>query len=189
MAVRRVVQMGHPVLREVARDVTPEDLASADFLRLVEDMVDTMIEYDGVGLAAPQVAEPIRLVVWVPPGSNEVDVLINPKIQVLDPHDWEETWEGCLSVAGMRGLVRRPDHVSVETTGFDGSVSRHEIKGYAAVVVQHECDHLDGVLYVDRVLDRALVFEREFGRYGAPAEYASSEEEEGELPPNEPEGA
>lgn len=178
MAVRKVAQLGHPVLREVCKPVEAEVLGSPEFERLVHDMVETMIEYEGVGLAAPQVHESVRLVVWVPPDAENVEVLINPELEVLEGHGWVETWEGCLSVHGMRALVRRPDKVRLSSLDADGERHARVLTGFAAVVVQHECDHLDGVIYVDKAIPRSIVFESEYARFGPPPEFDATAEKD-----------
>ncbi|MEQ1505029.1 MAG: peptide deformylase [Myxococcota bacterium] len=171
MAILKVAQIGHPVLREVARELSPEEIAAPGFRQLLDDLLDTMAEYDGAGLAAPQIHVPLRVVVLTLDDDRGVEFLINPKITVLSDTT-RSTWEGCLSVEGYRGLVERPDHVRVEALDPDGSEKVYELTGFAAVVVQHECDHLDGVLYVDRAAPRSLVSLREFRRWGPPEEFA-----------------
>ena len=165
MAVRRVIQMGHPVLRQIAEPVTAEELKSDGFQRLCDDLLDTMLDYDGVGLAAPQVGVSKRVVVLELDEDEGPEFLVNPVIEVL-ADTTRHTWEGCLSVEGMRGRVERPDHVRVLAFDRDGSRKGYELEGYPAVVVQHECDHLDGVLYVDKADPRSLAFLREYRRYG-----------------------
>lgn len=182
MAILKVAQMGHPVLRQRAREITPEELASEPFQRFLDDLLDTMIEYDGVGLAAPQVHASVRAVVLQLTSERGPEFFVNPRITVL-AGTTRKTWEGCLSVEGLRGLVERPDTIRVEALDRDGSEKVLEISGFGAVVVQHECDHLDGVLYVDRVAPRSLVFTTEFRKWGPPEEFQDVEadvDEEGE---------
>ena len=171
MAILRVAQMGHPVLRLVAEPITPEELASPGFQALCDDMLDTLDEYDGAGLAAPQIHVSKRLVVLTLSDEVGPEFLVNPVITPL-AETTRRTWEGCLSVEGLRGLTERPDHVRVDALDRDGEPVSYELQGFSAVVVQHECDHLDGVLYVDRVLPRSLLFTREHRRWGPPEEYA-----------------
>jgi peptide deformylase len=171
MAIFKVAQVGHPVLRLVSKEVTPEELASPEFQAFLDDLLDTMVEYDGAGLAAPQVHHPLRVVVLTLTDERGPEFFINPKITVLSDTT-RRTWEGCLSVEGMRGLVERPDHVRVEALDRDGQPKTLDIKGFGAVVIQHECDHLDGVLYVDKILPRSLVTLREYRRWGPPEEFA-----------------
>jgi len=158
MAVREVLRMGHPVLRERAKPV--EKLATPQLLALVADMKDTMAAKNGAGLAAPQIGVGERVVIFGVtqnpryPDAEEVPftVLVNPKI-VLLTREVEEGWEGCLSVPGMRGVV--PRYTKLRYSGFDehGNPIEREAEGFHARVVQHECDHLDGILYPQRMTD------------------------------------
>jgi peptide deformylase len=158
MAVREVLRMGHPVLRERARPV--ERFATPELRALVADMIDTMESKNGAGLAAPQIGVGLRVVIFGVqknpryPDAEEVPftVLVNPQITFLTP-DVEEGWEGCLSVPGMRGVV--PRFTQLRYTGFDaeGQPIDRTAGGFHAVVVQHECDHLDGILYPMRMTD------------------------------------
>lgn len=158
MAVRDVLRMGHPVLRERAKPV--EKLGSLELLELVADMKDTMAAKNGAGLAAPQIGVGQRVVIFGVtsnpryPDAEEVPftVLVNPRIELLT-REVEEDWEGCLSVPGMRGVV--PRYVKLRYTGFDehGNPIERVAEGFHARVVQHECDHLDGILYPQRMTD------------------------------------
>lgn len=157
MAVRPVLRMGDPRLLETAQDVARFD---ADLQALITDMLDTMRALDGVGLAAPQIGVPLRVVIFGVerspryPTAEAVPftVLVNPLITPLSP-EREDDWEGCLSVPGLRGMVPRYRHI--EYRGFDqlGAVIERRASGFHARVVQHECDHLDGILYPMRVHD------------------------------------
>ena len=173
MALLKIARMGHPVLRAPAAAV--EDPTAAWVRQLVEDMIETMEDAGGTGLAAPQVHMPCRLVVFrvggerltEMPDDTEMDltVLINP---VIEPVGGERAfgWEGCLSVPGLRGVV--PRHLRIRYRGqtLDGSVIEREVAGFHARVVQHECDHLDGILYPQRMTDhRLLVFVEELQRH------------------------
>jgi len=179
MAVRKIIRMGHPVLRQVARPLAREEIGSAEIARLIDDMVDTLHDYGGIGLAAPQVAEPIRLAIIEIDGEGSrygeipnipLTVFINPEVSIIDP-ETKGFWEGCLSVPGLRGFVERPQHVRVDYLDITGEESAVELTGFLATVFQHEFDHLDGRLYVDRMTDsRLLAFEEEFARYLAPRE-------------------
>ncbi len=180
--------MGHPVLAEVAQSVA--DPTAPEIYALVADMVETMIDADGAGLAAPQVHVPLRVVVFqapperAPEGIDEEEsfdhmaaltVLINPEIEFLTP-EMEDGWEGCLSVPGLRGLVPRYTEIIYRGVGLDGEAIERRAKGFHARVVQHECDHLDGVLYPQRMTDLGeLIFESEV-RHRIEAE-ADAEEE------------
>ena len=184
MAVRKIIRMGHPALRQAARELTPEQRDSAATRRLVEDMVDTLHDYGGIGLAAPQVNEPVRLAIIELPGGQSrygeipkipLTIFVNPTIEVLDPTR-AGYWEGCLSVPGLRGFVCRPQHVRVRATDLDGAAIDIELKGFPATVVQHEFDHLDGRLYVDLIEDPSkLTFDEEFERYVLPLEGTAAE--------------
>jgi len=158
MAAREVLRMGHPVLRERAQPV--EGFGTPELLALVADMKDTMAAKNGAGLAAPQIGVSQRVVIFGVdrnpryPDAEEVPftVLVNPKI-VLLTREVEEGWEGCLSVPGMRGVV--PRYTKLRYSGFDehGNPIEREAEGFHARVVQHECDHLDGILYPQRMTD------------------------------------
>jgi peptide deformylase len=171
MAILKVAQLGHPVLRQVAREVPVELIETADVQRFVRDLRDTMVEYEGVGLAAPQVFESIRIFAMIS-GSEESTALrrpatvwINPQLYFPTPEE-VEGWEGCLSIPDLRGLVMR--RRVVEVSGFDETGKAHRIRyeGFPAIVAQHENDHLDGKVFLDRMTDfSSLSFLREFERY------------------------
>ena len=158
MTVREVLRMGHPVLRERAKPV--EKLGSPELRALVQDMKDTMAAKNGAGLAAPQIGVGQRVVIFGVqknpryPDAEEVPftVLVNPKLVMLT-RDIEDDWEGCLSVPGMRGVV--PRYKKLRYSGFDeeGNPIERVAEGFHARVVQHECDHLDGILYPQRMTD------------------------------------
>jgi peptide deformylase len=169
--------MGHPVLRQRAQPVSHGQLRSPWFERLIEDMVDTLHDYGGIGLAAPQIAESWRValieIAGGPSRYGEIPqvpltVFVNPEIEVLDAQS-AGYWEGCLSVPGLRGFVERPQHVRVRSLAVTGEAFELELDGFLATVFQHEFDHLDGRLYVDRISDPALLaFEEEYLRYLEP---------------------
>jgi peptide deformylase len=174
MAILKIARMGHPVLARRAESVP--DPTAAEIKRLVADMVETMEDAQGAGLAAPQVHVPLRVVVFqAPAGRAEgklseterydhtapLTVLINPAIEILDPKP-DGGWEGCLSVPGLRGWVERPYHIRYVGYDTDGRRLMRVAKGFHARVVQHECDHLEGVLYPQRMKDMTkLLFESE----------------------------
>ena len=174
MAIRRILNMGHPLLREVARPLSADELAAPRLRDLIRDMVDTLHDYGGIGLAAPQIGESVRLaIIEIEGGPTRygelepmpLSVFVNPVIEVLDPAT-AGYWEGCLSVPGLRGFVERPQHVRIRYTTLDNEPAELELRGFTATVFQHEFDHLDGTLFVDRVTDtRLLSFERELERY------------------------
>ena len=176
MSILKVAKMGNPVLRRIAKSIPPEHISSPAVQRLIQNMLDTVLEYDGVGLAAPQVHESVRLVLLCLEPDEGFEVWINP---VLTPTTDKElsTTEGCLSVPGLRGDVSRPCAVKVEAYNHQGQFFERHLEGFPAVVAQHECDHLDGVLYVDKVDTKTLSFLEEFRRY-ALAQDAGEEREE-----------
>jgi len=170
MAILKVARMGHPVLRQKCEPIDPKTITGADVQRLIRDMFETMVDYNGVGLAAPQVHQPVRLVIAGGEADDEgrprMRILINPEITVLDDADRLGMYEGCLSVPGMRGWVERPASVQVKAWNEKGEQAEFSLEGFPAVVIQHECDHLDGVLYVDRIEDTTrFAFEEEAERY------------------------
>jgi len=173
MAILKVARLGHPVLRRVAEPVSPETLGTADTQRLIDDMVETMAEYDGVGLAAPQVHVSRRLVVYgvaanprypdAPP--IPLTVLVNPRITPVDDGQ-EQDWEGCLSIPDLRGKVPRWARLRVEALDRNGQTLRYTADGFHARILQHELDHLDGKVYLDRMGSmESLAFLSEFQRY------------------------
>jgi peptide deformylase len=173
MALLKIGRMGHPVLRDAASIV--QDPTAAWVRRLADDMVETMEDAGGTGIAAPQVHQPFRIVVFRVAGDRltelpgdvpqDLTVLVNPVVETLG----EERvlgWEGCLSVPGLRGVVPRHLRVRYRGTGLDGEVIEREVEGFHARVVQHECDHLEGILYPQRMTDhRLLVFLEELQRH------------------------
>lgn len=173
MAVLKVAHLGHPILRLVAEPIAPDTITQPAIQQLIDDMIATMEDEDGAGLAAPQVHVSKRLVVYGVrqnpryPDADEIPltVLINPKITPLTKRQ-EEGWEGCLSVPDMRGKVSRVTRIRVEAFGRDGKPFRFEADDFHARVVQHECDHLDGKVYLDRMTSmETLSFLPEFHRY------------------------
>jgi peptide deformylase len=168
MAIREIIRMGHPTLRQVSRPLLLEELDEPWLHELIKDMQETLPAAGGIGLAAPQVNVPVRLAIIETGGGPSrygqieampLTVFINPEIEVLEPAT-AGYWEGCLSVPDLRGYAERPQHVRVTALGLDGREFRLELQGFLATVCQHEFDHLDGKLYVDRLKDtRLLVFE------------------------------
>jgi peptide deformylase len=162
---REIVEIGHPVLRERAREVTPEELRSDAVQQLIDDMIETMRAADGAGLAANQVGETLRIaVVEVRPGNPRypykppvpLTVIVNPVIEPLDD-EVEQINEGCLSVPNLRGEVPRHVNVRVRYTDRGGAEHDEVRRGLTAGTFQHELDHLDGTLFVDRVTDPATL--------------------------------
>ena len=163
--------MGHPVLRERARPVSKSDLRDPLMQKLIDDMIDTMHEYHGVGLAAPQVHEGLRLFVALldeePGPKSEATVIVNPEIVPGNPTK-EEGWEGCLSIPDIRGMVPRFTEITVSALDRNGKAIELILKNFPARVVQHETDHLDGVLFLERMASlESLSFLEEFQRYTA----------------------
>ena len=158
MPVRDVLRMGHPVLREKAKPV--EKVATPELRALIADMKETMAAQNGAGLAAPQIGVSQRVVIFGVdqnpryPDAEAVPftVLVNPKLTMLT-REVESDWEGCLSVPGMRGVVPRYTKLRYTGTDEEGNVIDRVAEGFHARVVQHECDHLDGILYPQRMSD------------------------------------
>jgi peptide deformylase len=173
----KIAQIGHPVLREPARDVGMDELASPEIQGFIDDLVDTMRDAGGAGLAANQVHRPIRICAievrdnprypYKPP--VPLTLLVNPRIEPLDDETFDN-YEGCLSVPNLRGVVARHTRVRVRACDRHGTPLDYEARGLTAGTYQHEVDHLDGRLFVDRVTDpRSLCTWDHFQRYHAPA--------------------
>ena len=160
MAILKVARLGHPVLRQKADPIPVEDIRAPEIQRLIDDMVETMHEYDGAGLAGNQVHTLKRIAVIEVTGnprypdapSIPLTVLINPVVTPLTT-EMEEGWEGCLSVPDMRGAVPRYTAVRLQGYDRDGEPIDLVAKDFFARVIQHETDHLDGIVYVDRMRD------------------------------------
>jgi peptide deformylase len=169
MSILKVARIAHPVLRSPAQPVLKAAFRNPLFQKLVDDMRETMYEYEGVGLAGPQVHEPLRLAVVEVPGSDDraqaevpFMVLANPVLTPLGDEK-ENGWEGCLSIPDLRGVVPRWKRVRLEAQDREGKAYSLEAEGFFARVLQHECDHLDGNVYLDRMKDmRSLTFIKEF---------------------------
>jgi peptide deformylase len=176
MSILKVARLGHPVLRKVTAMVTPQELQTQSVQQFIDDMVVTMKEYDGVGLAANQVHESKQIAVLEvasnPRYPNKPDVpltvLVNPKIIPLS-EEKDEDWEGCLSVPDMRGRVPRYKSISVEAWDRSGKAVSFIANDFHARVIQHEFDHLNGKVYLDRMSDfSTLTFLTEYVRYWIP---------------------
>ncbi|HET7699218.1 MAG TPA: peptide deformylase [Vicinamibacterales bacterium] len=188
MSILKVARMGHPVLRARAKPLDPSEIKQPRIQQLIDDMFETMQEYQGVGLAAPQVHEGVRLfVAGFAPRRNDDDeddedsgvplmALINPEISVVG-REIAEDWEGCLSIPDVRGRVPRAQEISVKAYDRKGRRLQMNARGFTARVIQHETDHLDGVLFLDRMesLD-TLTFLDEFSRYWSPRDRDVPEE-------------
>ena len=188
MSILKIARMGHPVLRAVARPLHPSEIRSPKIQQLIDDMFETMKEYQGVGLAAPQVHEGLRIfVAGVPINPEAADdddddddekkdddedearmplmALINPEITIVG-RETVEDWEGCLSIPDIRGRVPRARQISVRAYTRAGKKTEFAAAGFIARVLQHEADHLDGTLFFDRMKSfQSLAFLEEFGRY------------------------
>lgn len=170
MSILKVARMGHPVLRKAGRVLEPTEVRTAPFQKLIDDMIETMHEYGGIGLAGPQVHESIRMFVAgieQKDGSLRVMPFVNPEIAPVGEAT-DEDWEGCLSIPDIRGKVVRPRTVLVKALDRRGKPFEMELTGYPARVVQHERDHLDGVLFFDRMQRfDTLTFLDEYSRFWA----------------------
>jgi len=193
MAILKIARMGHPILRQVAAPVA--DPTAPEILTLAEDMIESMHDASGTGLAAPQIHVPLRMVVFTvyPERARAEDgpeadgvpltVLINPEIEPLN-EEKQLGWEGCLSIPGMMGEVPRFTHIRYSAYDLNGERFTREATGFHARVVQHECDHLDGILYPFRIEDmKRFGFTEELtrrGRSSEPSEPKDPEENESE---------
>jgi peptide deformylase len=182
--ILKVARLGHPAIRTPAQPVPADQIKTHDFQKLLDDMVDTMREYIGVGLAAPQVHLSIQVAVlevehhprYIDMPSVPLTYLINPIVTVLETENVDE-WEGCLSIPDMRGLVPRFKKVQVKALGRDGEALDFIAEDFHARVIQHETDHLKGEVYLDRMRDmRTLAHLAEFQRYVIPAMHQNKPE-------------
>ena len=169
MSILKVARMGHPVLRQRARPISMADLRDPMMQTLINDMIDTMYEYSGVGLAAPQIHEDLRLFVALleddPDGDSNEVVVVNPEIVPVSDTK-AEGWEGCLSIPDIRGMVPRYTDITLTALDRHGKKVERQLKNFAARVAQHETDHLDGVLFFDRMASfQTLTFLDEYSRY------------------------
>lgn len=173
MAILKVARLGHPVLRRVADPVPPDQIKSDEIQTLIDDMFETMGEYAGIGLAAPQVHRSVQVLIvgdiTDPEAGDEIiaprDVLINPSITFLAEEE-VAFYEGCLSIPDFRGRVSRIRRIRLRGFGRDGQTVDREVEGFPAVVYQHEVDHLNGILFLDRMKDMStLSYLREYERF------------------------
>lgn len=182
MALRPIVRLGHPSLRTAASAVEVDDLASEPVQTLIADMLETMEAAEGVGLAAPQLGLGLRLFVYgAPEAAVPLTVVVNPRLQP-EPGELELGWEGCLSIPDLRGLV--PRHRAVLVSGLDrqGRPFSRRVEGYEARIVQHENDHLHGIIFLDRMDDMSsLAHVDEWERAAEAA--ARRDEEDGAAAP------
>ena len=168
MAILKIAKLGHPVLVKKTNEIN--NLKDIDLKKIVYDMSETMIDANGIGLAAPQVHLTHRLFIYRNPETEDEEkikifVLINPIIEQIS-EETEDDWEGCLSIPGMSGLVRRFKHIKYSAIDLNGDKVSAEVKGPTARVIQHEFDHLNGVLYTSRLADkRAFGFSEEIEKF------------------------
>lgn len=171
--VRTLCRMGHPILRLTAKEVTRDQLKTDAFTQLLSDMQESMKHYGGIGIAAPQLGVSCQVALIELTGTNRygevidlpLTTFINPKLEVLTS-EVQGFWEGCLSVPGLRGYVERPRKLKVSFWDETGAARVITAEGFLATVIQHELDHLFGVLYVDRIRDsKLLAYQEEFEAY------------------------
>ena len=188
MAILKIARMGHPILRRRAEEIA--DPTAPEIHALADDMLQTMVDAPGVGLAAPQVHVPLRMVIFRPPTIQEsadpredeerqLTILINPVLEPLG-EEMAEDWEGCLSLPRLRGKVPRYLHLRYRGMDLSGQDIDRTVEGFHARVVQHECDHLEGILYPQRMTDMTkLIFDSEMRH--VVAEQRADEQEEAEA--------
>lgn len=177
MAVRQILRMGNPILRERSRELSKEEIFSDWFTNLITDMTDSMHATQGIGIAAPQIGELVRVSViefspdserYPDMGEQALKIFINPVLKVTNSED-QIFWEGCLSVPDLRGAVARPSGVYVEYLDENAKPQSIQADGFFATVLQHEFDHLDGKLYIDRIKDLTkLSYIEEYKQFWSP---------------------
>ena len=170
MSARPILKMGNPILRNVAEDFSREEILSQETKILLEDMWDSLAAAGGIGLAAPQIGVSKQLAIiklsevsdrYPDMEDSEAFVVFNPKLSVVDDNE-QGFWEGCLSVPGLRGFVERPRSVRIDFLDESANSRSLEVENFLATVFQHELDHLEGTLYLDRMKDiTTLMFEEE----------------------------
>ena len=171
--IRPICRMGNPILRKKSKEISKDYLLTDDFCQLLNDMKDSMKHYGGIGIAAPQIGVDLSVAIIELMGFNrygqEVNLpltaFINPEIQYLTEEE-QGFWEGCLSVPGLRGFVERPKKIKVNYLNEKGEEQEIIAEGFLATVLQHELDHLAGVLYLDRIKDpKLLSYQEEFEQF------------------------
>ena len=168
MAILKIAKLGHPVLLKKTNEIS--NLNDIDLKKIIYDMSETMIDANGIGLAAPQVHLSHRLFIYRNPDIEDeekikISVLINPKIENIS-NETEDDWEGCLSIPGMSGLVRRSKKIKYSAIDLKGEKVSGEVEGLHARVIQHEFDHLNGILYTSRLADkRAFGYSEEIEKF------------------------
>ena len=167
MAVLDIAKLGNPVLRKKAEPVAHDEIRTQSFQQFIDDMLETMVEAEGIGLAAPQVSRSQQVVVMECPGEGGFPktILVNPKIVFYGPQQ-VENWEGCLSVDGLRGKVTRPSMIRVQALDRQGMPVDFEAIGLFGVCIQHELDHLIGKVFLDRMTELSSLTQlEEFEQY------------------------
>ncbi len=177
MAVRQILRMGNPLLRERSRELSKSEIFSDWFTNLIVDMTDSMHATNGVGIAAPQVGELVRVSViefapdnerYPEMGAQGLMVFVNPVLKITQTNE-QIFWEGCLSVPELRGAVARPSGVFVKYLNEKAEIQQLQADGFLATVLQHEFDHLDGILYIDRIKDlKKLSYIEEYKQFWSP---------------------
>lgn len=175
MSILKVARLGHPILRQKSRPVEPERIGSPEIQRLIDNMYETMAEYGGVGLAAPQVHEPLQLFITaeIPDPDDPDEIVAPPRVMInteLAYQTEEEIafWEGCLSIPDFRGLVPRIRRIGARGYDREGRRFDFEEEDFPAVVIQHELDHTHGTVFLDRMRDMSsLSYISEFDKYHA----------------------
>ena len=170
MSILKIARLGHPILYQKAALI--EDITQRDIKNLVQDMTETMLDAKGIGLAAPQVHVSKQIIVFREQEDKEAEnkeikivVIINPKIYKISD-DTDNQWEGCLSIPGMLGLVKRHSSISYEGFDMSGNKIQQNAEGLHARIVQHECDHLNGIVFTHRLVDKkAYGYEDEIEEY------------------------
>lgn len=172
MAILKVSNMGHPILRHPTQPISLDQLQHEAFQQFIDDMIDTMLDYEGIGLAAPQVFRTERCFIAGDPEADKEDpdaipltVLINPEWLEMS-EDKNDAWEGCLSIPNIRGVVSRSQQVTIKGMDRHGNTIELAATGLFARILQHEFDHLDGILFLDRMQNmHTLTFLEEHQRY------------------------
>lgn len=174
MSIQKVIKMGHPTLKKIARELTREEILSEEVKLLIQDMMDTMQHENGIGIAAPQINQSVQAAIIKISGNNPrypdreegpLFIIFNPQIIILD-ETLQGFWEGCLSVPGLRGFVERPRKVRISYLDQNAKDQMIELEGFLATVFQHELDHLFGTLYVEKIRDmKLLAFQDEFDQF------------------------
>lgn len=164
MAIRKIARLGHPILRKMAQEVPLDQIQSPKIQQIIIDMKDTVLDADGAGLAAPQIHESLQIVLLDLDDGNGFQVWINPKLEPTSD-DITVSFEGCLSVPDLRGAVTRYAKIKVNAYNEKGEAFELLLEDFPATVAQHECDHLLGIVYIDRAEPGTLSFLKEYKRY------------------------